>query len=57
MFIQKEVEGTALPQEVLDALRRIWDGSHEHAAALATLIRASGELWPDLSDKPGVHDR
>jgi hypothetical protein len=40
-----------LPAEagaVLDAVRETWDGSQEHAAALANLILASGELWPRL---------
>jgi hypothetical protein len=32
----------------LDALAETWDGSEEHAVALAKLIRASRGLWPDL---------
>jgi hypothetical protein len=30
------------------ALAETWDGSQEHAVALAKLIRASRGLWPDL---------
>jgi transcriptional regulator with XRE-family HTH domain len=33
---------------VLDAVRETWDGSQEHAAALAKLVLASRELWPTL---------
>lgn len=35
---------------VIAAVRRTWDGSEQHAAALAELIDASRKLWPDLSD-------
>src|SRR5687768_6764101 len=35
--------GTSNP--VMDALRDTWDGSDEHAAALAKLIVATRELW------------
>ena len=41
----------SLPSEagaLVDAVRETWDGSQEHAAALADLILASGELWPGL---------
>ncbi len=37
---------------VLDAVRETWDGSQEHAAALAKLILASRELWPTLGKEP-----
>lgn len=39
---------------VLDAVRETWDGSEEHAAALAKLVLASRELWPTLGkeEKP-----
>jgi transcriptional regulator with XRE-family HTH domain len=37
--------------EAVDAINEIWDGSGEHAAALATLIRASSELWPRLGEE------
>jgi hypothetical protein len=30
---------------VMEAIRETWDGSDEHATALAHLIRASRELW------------
>ncbi len=32
-----------------DALRRTWDGTNDHAAALAELIDASVKLWPELA--------
>jgi predicted transcriptional regulator len=30
-----------------EALRRTWDGTDQHAAALAELIDASAKLWPE----------
>lgn len=42
--------GPLEPPPALDALRQIWDGSEAHAAALARLILASGELWPLLGE-------
>lgn len=42
--------GPLEPPPALDALRQIWDGSEAHAAALARLIFASGELWPLLGE-------
>ncbi len=33
---------------VMDAVRDTWDGSEEHADALARLILTSRELWPGL---------
>ena len=37
------------PEDALAAVRRIWDGSAHHAAALTELIEASKRLWPDLA--------
>jgi transcriptional regulator with XRE-family HTH domain len=37
---------------VMDAVRDTWDGSDEHAAALAKLILASRDLWPSLGEEP-----
>lgn len=34
---------------IFDAVIEIWDGSEEHAAALARLLLASADLWPNLS--------
>jgi transcriptional regulator with XRE-family HTH domain len=34
-----------------NALAETWDGSPEHAQALAILIRASRELWPILHEE------
>ncbi len=34
-----------------DALAEAWDGSQEHAHALAKLILASRELWPTLGEE------
>ena len=42
---------SAIPTPVVDAVRETWDGSAEHAAALAKLIRASRELWPSLGQE------
>lgn len=39
---------TASPDPLMDAVRETWDGSQEHAAALAKLVLASRELWPTL---------
>jgi transcriptional regulator with XRE-family HTH domain len=36
------------PDPLMDAVRETWDGSPEHAAALAKLVLASRELWPTL---------
>lgn len=33
-------------EPALTAMQETWDGSEAHAEALATLIRASRELWP-----------
>lgn len=38
-----------VPSAVLEAVWRVWDGTDDHAAALAELIDASGQLWPELS--------
>jgi hypothetical protein len=38
------------PEDALAAVRRIWDGSARHAAALTELIEASKGLRPDLAD-------
>lgn len=53
---QHAVDG-GRPVEVLDALQEIWDGSAAHAKALASLLRASGELWPDLKPEEPDHKR
>lgn len=45
-YMQQNAATTTSPDPLLDAVRDTWDGSDEHAAALATLIRASRELWP-----------
>jgi ribosome-binding protein aMBF1 (putative translation factor) len=36
------------PDTAFRAVKEVWDGSSAHAAALARLVRASGELWPRL---------
>lgn len=38
----------AAPDDALSAINQVWDGSEAHAAALAKLVFASGELWPKL---------
>jgi len=52
--IQHHAPDVGRPAEVLDALKEIWDGSAAHAA-LARLLRASGELWPDLKREDTDH--
>lgn len=48
-YIQNEtVPDEGAPAPFIAALRRTWDGSDRHAAALAALIDASGQLWPGL---------
>lgn len=47
IYMQQAFVGQAPPSAVA-ALKEVWDGSAEHADALATLISASGELWPRL---------
>ena len=39
----------ASPAVAFEALRRVWDGSEGHAAALVELIDASQRLWPGLA--------
>lgn len=46
-----------VPTAVLEAVWRVWDGSDDHAAALADLIDASGHLWPELSTRTSDHQR
>jgi transcriptional regulator with XRE-family HTH domain len=43
-YIRQEVDEIPLPAPARDALSEIWDGSPAHAEALATLIRAAGNL-------------
>jgi transcriptional regulator with XRE-family HTH domain len=50
-YIQSQtVPVDGAPANLIAAVRRTWDGSERHAAALAELIDASGRLWPDLAD-------
>jgi hypothetical protein len=39
------------------ALRGVWDGTNDHALALADLIEASGRLWPKLAARTDDHQR
>ncbi len=55
VFIQDTLGDSGDPQEALDAVKQIWDGSDEHAAALAHLIAASAELWPKLGGEGTNH--
>lgn len=43
------------PAVAARVLWEVWDGTDQHALALAALLRASRELWPNL--KPGVSDQ
>jgi transcriptional regulator with XRE-family HTH domain len=47
-FMQAQGAFASPPTTVLEAVTEIWDGSQAHAAALATLVLASRELWPNL---------
>jgi transcriptional regulator with XRE-family HTH domain len=50
-YIQAQAErGHRAPADVIAAVQRTWDGSERHAAALAKLIDASSQLWPDMAD-------
>jgi len=49
IFMQQALTDLAPPPAIV-ALREVWDGSEEHALALAALIAASGELWPKLRE-------
>lgn len=42
---------------MLEAVWRVWDGTDDHAAALADLIDASAQLWPELSTRTPDHQR
>jgi predicted transcriptional regulator len=53
VFMQQALVGHAPPSAVA-ALNDVWDGSEEHADALASLISASGELWPQLKGVQGT---
>jgi transcriptional regulator with XRE-family HTH domain len=48
-YIQSQHENEQQPLEVFAAVRRVWDGSERHAAALRELIESSQRLWPDLA--------
>lgn len=47
-YIQDQGFGPSAPTKAHVALDETWDGSDQHAEALAVLIKASKELWPDL---------
>src|SRR4051794_19931945 len=48
---------SGMPSAVLEAVWRVWDGTDDHADALAELIHASGQLWPELSTGAPDHQR
>lgn len=60
-YIQAQtVPEDGAPGHVVAAVRRTWDGSERHAAALAELIDASSRLWPDLAtteERPSTAQR
>ncbi len=49
-FMRQRAVGNPEPTVAFDAIVEIWDGSEEHAVALAKLILASRELWPKLGE-------
>ena len=50
IYIRQELQKEGLSgtgkEKVVKAFENIWDGSEEHAAAIAKIIRASGGLLP-----------
>lgn len=44
----QQAEAAAQPALTLTAVSETWDGSEAHAEALAKLILASRELWPNM---------
>lgn len=42
----------AEPNTAIGALNEVWDNTDQHDAALAGLILASKDLWPDLRKGP-----
>lgn len=46
---QQRLELPREPDDVFAAVRRVWDGSDRHAAALTELIESSERLWPGLA--------
>lgn len=46
---QRPLSEDGVPTAVLEAVWRVWDGTDDHATALAELIDVSGQLWPELS--------
>ncbi|HWS87335.1 MAG TPA: hypothetical protein VN282_10240 [Pyrinomonadaceae bacterium] len=50
IYIQQELQNEILigtgKEKVVKAFENIWDGSEEHAAAIAKIISASGGLLP-----------
>ncbi len=45
------------PAPAVEVLREVWDGTDQHALALAALLRASRELWPNLKPEDSDHKR
>lgn len=50
-YIQQETEKMHVPEGLIDAIGRVWDGTVEHAEALRGLIESSQRLWPDLASE------
>lgn len=50
LFMQQRAGSAPVATVAVDAIDEIWDGSDEHAVALAKLILASRELWPGLGE-------
>lgn len=47
---QQHVPDEDAPDDVLAAVREVWDGTEVHATALAELVKTSRRLWPELAD-------
>jgi len=59
-YIQRQTMTAGAPDApavAFEAVRRVWDGSERHAAALGELIDASGLLWPALDTSEGPRSR
>jgi lambda repressor-like predicted transcriptional regulator len=48
LIIYMQKHAPEIPPEAAHALGSVWDGSRAHDRALASLVRASEELWPSL---------
>jgi transcriptional regulator with XRE-family HTH domain len=53
----QQYSSSRTPAPAAEVLREVWDGTDQHALALAALLRASRELWPNLKPEVSDHKR